>query len=135
MLSPEIVVALRAELERLMKQRRTIDDNIQSILALLGPLVTAPSEAAALAGITTQASQEFLAGKTVKQLVKDVLRERPGVKSAAVTKILMQRGFVPGGSTRITHRVYNEIWRMVQNGEAIKTELGGFRLTEKGEKA
>lgn len=137
MLSRVVLTALQDELTRLMKERDALLQRIAAIRSILGvdvadqPLfVNVPPET-----IRVAEQPEPSSPKTVKDTVKDVLRERPGVKSAVVTRVLKARGFQPGGKTRITHRVYNEIWRMVQDGEAERTEQGGFRLTEKGEKS
>jgi hypothetical protein len=132
MLSRVVLAELQDELTRLAKEEEFIRQRIAAIRSILGmDLVDEPdAPQVTAAAIVTPAA---VTPKSVKALVKDVLRERPGVKSAVVTRILKLRGFHPGGQTRITHRVYNEIWRMVKTGEAEKTEQGGFRLTEKGE--
>jgi hypothetical protein len=67
----------------------------------------------------------------VKATVLAALRELgPGTKAAAVTKLLERRGYKPGGDTKLSHRVYNELWRAMKAGELRKTDNGGFIFAE-----
>jgi hypothetical protein len=119
--SPQVIAELRRELEGLIVQHRLIAQKIELLRQLIG------SDAVTL---TPPPSTAGLHVRTWKDVVRHTLRDNPGAKAAKITKILRERGEAPGGETRLSHRVYNEVWRMVQAGEARRTAQGGFVLNE-----
>jgi hypothetical protein len=133
MLSDSVKAALRAEMETLVVERRGIDERIAAIRMVLQDKTSPFLQGAPHPDLHD--SQSLLEPRTagtatVKDVVKAVMRERPGAKAGTVTKVLRNRGYKPGGETRLSHRVYNEMWRMVQTGEAVRTEDGGFKLRD-----
>lgn len=65
---------------------------------------------------------------TFKASVAAVIRERPGIRVPQITGVLRNRGWLPSGTTDLGHRVYNEVWRMLQRNEVRKDETGGLEL-------
>jgi hypothetical protein len=133
--SPAVLAELHTELERLQKQRLDIDDRIDAIRRVLGDKLPGqpsrvPLNVELLEGLIARdaLSQPLPTPPTptVKSVVFSVLKERPGVKAAAITKLLKERGFKTNGPTRLSHRVYNELWRMHRDGEITKTPDGRF---------
>lgn len=132
--SPAVLAELHAEVESLQKQRLDIDERIDAIRRLLGnKLPGQPSGRPARVPLDTNAFLALsepepppLPTQTVKSVVFSVLKERPGVKAAAITKLLRERGYQTNGPTRLSHRVYNELWRMAKDGEVTKTPDGRF---------
>jgi len=122
-LSKAVISGLFAEIRSLEAQRAQLDERIAAIRTVL----SGEGETLAQAKYST-VPPALYAGMTVKAVVASVLRELPGVKAADVTRHLRRVGYTPGGDTRLSHRVYNEIWRMMQTGEVIKNPDGGFTL-------
>jgi hypothetical protein len=108
-------------------QRDHIEDRINAIKKVLGiessAVVTRETP-------TVGVQMAFGKGKSVKTVVKDVLRDNPGARATDVTSFLRQRGYTTGGGTSLSHRVYNEIWRMARDGEVRKNPDGGFTVLQ-----
>lgn len=121
-LSTSVVQELRRELQRLEAERNKLGEQIDAIRRLIDDGPERPKFT--FGGTVTETS--LPAPKSVKATVLDVLLQHPGWKSGQVTSFLRERGFETGGDTKLSHRVYNEIWRMVQSGEVVRTPDGGF---------
>jgi hypothetical protein len=122
-LSSAVIGELRREIEALEVERASLTARIDAIRRVLGeePSPASVSTPTLFSHLPTQGG-----APTVKAVVRQVLQQNPGVKAGDVTRILRERGYHPGGHTRLSHRVYNEIWRMAQSGEVERTEDGGF---------
>src|SRR5687767_5747050 len=119
-LSAIVLAELHAELEALQRQRRQFDERIEALQKILH-IDTKPAEAhVPVTGILPM-DMEPKGPPTVKAVVLGVLRENPGVKAAFITRVLRKRGYKTKGPTRLSHRVYNELWRMWRDGEITKT--------------
>jgi hypothetical protein len=114
----------RQELSRLERDRKELDIRIGTLKQLLTPsLFDAATTAEANpngSGRTTHAPKS-----SFKATVLGVIREHPGIVTPGITKTLKERGVVVGGNTEMGHRVYNEIYRMKNNGE-IAEHQGGW---------
>jgi chromosome segregation ATPase len=129
-LSRAAIAELNREVTTLTRQRTEIDEQIAALQKVLhrdqSRTQTEPQS------VPSRAPKR--ATKWVnKAVVKAALKERPGVKGAALTELLRQRGYkTPGGAKRLSHRVYNELWRLVKDDEATKTSDGRFMPKEGG---
>lgn len=122
-LSKAVISGLVAEIRALEAQRAQLDERIAAIRTVLA----GEGESLEPAKYAT-VPLALYAGMTVKAVVTSVLRDLPGAKAADVTRHLRRVGYAPGGDTRLSHRVYNEIWRMQRTGEVVKNPDGGFSL-------
>lgn len=129
-LSASVIAELRGELDSLVAQRDHIEDRINAVKKVLGIESSAvvTRETPTVGRVKVQMA--FGKGKSVKTVVKDVLRANPGARAADVTSFLRQRGYTTGGGSSLSHRVYNEIWRMARDGEVRKNPDGGFTILQ-----
>ena len=146
-LSASAIAELDNELEDLRRQRTRLNERIQALekilhidrtpetaddgmLTVVAKIVTDPPPSAQLP--IRDLGMAPWGAPTVKSVVLGVLKENPGVKAAAITRILRSRNFRTNGPTRLSHRVYNELWRMARDGEITKTPDGRFFPAKEG---
>jgi hypothetical protein len=132
-LSTAVMKELQAELTGIEGEITTLQERADAIRKVLGEspqLVvrwTAPRHGAI---VRPQVIPQQYEGMTLRQVVSTKLKAHPGWKSADVTQALRKEGYSRGGSTRFSHRIYNEIWRMEKDGLVARDAKGGFVLKE-----
>jgi hypothetical protein len=118
----------QAQYVRLQAQCTKCGERIEVLKKILGkdrPRKTPISPARNV----TQTRSRSGRGKWVTSTdVINALRQHPGSKAAAITKAMREQGFKTKG--RLSHRVYNELWRLAREGRISKTSDGRFTLKE-----
>ncbi len=129
-LSATVVAELNREILTLTRQRAEIDERIAALRKVLRP-TEAQTQGDGRPEPVRRDARKRVSKTITKSVVYDALKERPGVKAAAITQLLRERGFkTAGGPKRLSHRVYNELWRMATDGEIVKTPDGRFAPKE-----
>lgn len=134
MLSHAVTKELHAELKSIDSEIETLRERADAIRKVLGepPQLTIRWPTGEMRPVPVRITDASIPseyeGMTLREVVKSHLRKHPGWKAADVTQALRAEGYSRGGSTRFSHRVYNEIWRMQKDGLVEKDADGGFTL-------
>ena len=65
-----------------------------------------------------------------REAIRQLIRQRPGIKRAEITETLKQTGVATNGRTSLSTRVYNDLWRMEKAGKIHCAPDGGYSFTE-----
>lgn len=143
-LSPAVLSELRSELENLHRMRVQIDERTKAIEAILSPLdlgqvsipfgrhdfepdvvLTAPNGNQ----IIVHAKRPVSANNGLRVAALKVLRKHGPGRAPDVARQMIADGWMEDGkSTPLPIRVYNDLWRLAQKGEAVISENGVFAL-------
>jgi len=141
--SAAVVSELQGEVKRLERDRAVIDARLDALRKILGEEQMSDggtwgsvfSVGVSPSGRASQSASPIPGpdARSFRDEVLAVIRQHPGVKAAFVARALREHGVAPGGNTPLSHRVYNEVWRMTNNGVLRKNDDGGFTVVAQEE--
>ena len=141
MLSGGTINELRNELKILEQQKLKIDVRVAGIKVVLEDQaidvpITVPAGQLVSSGQRATLTVEPPQG-TFRSKLLWVIREEEGRTSAEITEAIEARDWVPGGTTRTSTRVYNELWRLRRSNIIVKRDgrYYGKREAKKNEVA
>jgi hypothetical protein len=130
-LSPAVTKELQTELAQILRDVEGLQDRANAIRKVLGiPRQSTTLELPYGLGLRSPVPEvpEQYVGMTMRQVVLSQLKNHPGWKAADVTRALKKEGYSRGGTTRFSHRVYNEIWRLEKDKLIVRDANGGFAV-------
>ena len=129
-LSHSTITELRGELLSLKDRRRDIERRIAALESLLAAEPGGTEQGSLLPTPNGDAADALFSGLRASALNVLAKATRP-MKAPEVAAVLSKQGFQNTGSTSLTTRVYNDLYRLSKSADVVVRDTAGrFRLAE-----
>jgi hypothetical protein len=137
-LSESTLNEIRTELTSLHEVKVRIEERVRALEAILVPLdfgqaalpFLRKEERATVMQPTQARGTNLYASNGLRAAILDLLRANGPMRAPAVAKVLSTNGFNNDSKTKLSTRVYNDLWRMREAG-ILTNNNGAFSLKER----